>query len=431
MSLFERQPSSIDDHSWIWRSQLEEERKNEQNNRFYDNYMGKSVKSESNKERLPTFHLKHVVKIGCPLHDLLPIFSNLGYKVNPTLCSHKSYKCLPMQSQTISNTTKLSPLLFATFSINEVGILWKRKAFSIKPLHIQYIDNVNNKECSNTTFTTDLYVMKASNTNFAKVYRPGSFGTLDSLKNGSWKEGKAFYVFKNEQITLNITDDIFITFELASPSALLPKNGHSDRIDGWKDIVGGVGFYVPNDKVQDISTCIVLRKATENPTECVKLSQIKIFSRGNTSNKSSMRSKLIIGSKTIFFNKTNGTTSMNYSSNEDKMECENDEYQTTETIGRPVFDYVDLPEFESLPQNFVFDTDLLKYESSRSDGNIVMNNIHHEMNTIKLNLQEINANLKQNNEMLSAKCNQLERVNVQFITANSILHRENQKLVRL
>ena len=36
---------------------------------------------------------KHLVKIGCPKHDLLPILQDLNYMVSPAICTHKSHAC--------------------------------------------------------------------------------------------------------------------------------------------------------------------------------------------------------------------------------------------------------------------------------------------------------------------------------------------------
>eukprot|EP01084_Bolivina_argentea_P294321 506379_1 len=101
------------DVRWIWRKLLEEKRGQIKNRKFYANYVGSKKsrkfyvirtadpnghKIESQKARLPPMycgnhHLKHLVKIGCPKHDLYPILNELGYTINPSICTHKSFVC--------------------------------------------------------------------------------------------------------------------------------------------------------------------------------------------------------------------------------------------------------------------------------------------------------------------------------------------------
>ena len=104
-----------------------------------------------------------------------------------------------------------------SLQINNVGLEFKRNAFSINPLRIVYHDtskgeegsNNNNKmqslnddECNKIadatmsmhdiihqckpTYETRVYVQRIANTNFSKAFRPGSYGSVETIKMGSW-----------------------------------------------------------------------------------------------------------------------------------------------------------------------------------------------------------------------------------------------------
>ena len=92
---------------WKWRNLLENERKNSLNTIHYRGYVGNKKSRQNKRGRLANkkysndndgkemgnYHLKHIVKIGCPKHDLKPILEQLGYRCDTHICSHKSYKC--------------------------------------------------------------------------------------------------------------------------------------------------------------------------------------------------------------------------------------------------------------------------------------------------------------------------------------------------
>ena len=177
------------DHSprWIWRKNLEMARSDIRNSKFYANYVGskqtrKYAENGDNNKTKPSHYLKHLVKIGCPQHDLKPIFENdLKLNVNPTICTHKSWKCGDINNKHFGR-------LLHELSMDQVGLEFKRSAYSIKPLLIKY-----------GSFKTNILCKRIANTNFNKIFRPGSYGDSPSLKKGSWKDGKVFYVFKNDK----------------------------------------------------------------------------------------------------------------------------------------------------------------------------------------------------------------------------------------
>eukprot|EP01084_Bolivina_argentea_P025085 46673_1 len=160
-------------------------------------------------------------------------------------------------------------------------------------------------------------------TNFSKAFRPGSYGKLQSLKKGSWKEGKIFYVFNNDELTLNINENISIVFDLNSCAS--NSNNEANTIDGWKAITGGVGFYRPPSSLQ-IASVLVLRKHPNFPLECLQNSNIKIYS--NIPNPSGI---IYIGSKIINLNNNNNYN--NYNNNNDTVSSVstlNTSYQSNE-----------------------------------------------------------------------------------------------------
>ena len=104
--------------------------------------------------------------------------------------------------------------------MDEVGLEFKRSAYSIKPLLIKY----------GSSFMTNIFCKRIANTNFNKIFRPGSYGNCPSLKKGSWKDGKVFYVFKNDKLVLNIDNFINIVFELESPKTIVNDNKNKPDI---------------------------------------------------------------------------------------------------------------------------------------------------------------------------------------------------------
>ena len=66
--------------------------------------------------------------------------------------------------------------------MNDIGLEWRRNAYSINPIHIKYIKQNGNNNQTITIFSTDLHVMRIGNSNFDKYYRPGSYGNLQSFK---------------------------------------------------------------------------------------------------------------------------------------------------------------------------------------------------------------------------------------------------------
>eukprot|EP01083_Nonionella_stella_P294960 1002488_1 len=78
---------SESDIRWIWRKQLEQKRRHIRNTKYYNHYVGNN-NHNNNGTDIPIgysnhHHLKHLVKIGCPSHDLSPILSKCGYNVSP------------------------------------------------------------------------------------------------------------------------------------------------------------------------------------------------------------------------------------------------------------------------------------------------------------------------------------------------------------
>eukprot|EP00485_Elphidium_margaritaceum_P015472 CAMPEP_0202726150 /NCGR_PEP_ID=MMETSP1385-20130828/184464_1 /ASSEMBLY_ACC=CAM_ASM_000861 /TAXON_ID=933848 /ORGANISM="Elphidium margaritaceum" /LENGTH=642 /DNA_ID=CAMNT_0049392363 /DNA_START=53 /DNA_END=1981 /DNA_ORIENTATION=+ len=278
---------SESDPRWVWRTRLEQARGHRNNQPFYASYRGNKNSVETASECTASAqrkgnYLKHLVKIGCPMHDLRPILIELGHDVAPAICNHKSHTCPPL-----SEDDDAAHLL-TRVSLTDVGLEFKRNAFSTDPLHIEY-----------GTIQTNLYVQRISNTNFNKAFRPGRYGTLHSLKKGSWKEGKIFYVFENDALVLNLTDNISIRFDLRS----CVSNGDdaSNTIDGWKNIVGGCGLYLPPSgsvAADRICSVLVLRKAPNFPIECIQNSTISVFVK-HASNVPAPAGVLRIGSCSI------------------------------------------------------------------------------------------------------------------------------------
>jgi len=318
------------DVRWLWRKQLEERRGHIRNRKFYSNYVG-SKKSrkfyvirtsdpngstiESSKTRLPSMycgnhHLKHLVKIGCPKHDLFPILHNLNYIVTPSICTHKSHICPTLNNGIINNG---NDKLLGSISMKNVGLIFKRNAFSTSPLSIEYTGNIGSDDEKNS-FRTEIYVKRIANTNFSKAFRPGSYGKLQSLKKGSWKEGKIFYVFENDQLKLDINNNLYITFDLRSCAS--NSDNEQNTIDGWKNIVGGVGFYRPPE-TKNVCSVLVLRKHPNFPLECLQNSTIKIYSKNNNNN---INGKLYIGSQIFDLDTTSITNVVDSSSDDDEQD---------------------------------------------------------------------------------------------------------------
>ena len=350
---FNDPPANCDesDVRWLWRKQLEEKRGHIRNRKFYSNYVG-SKKSrkfyvirtsdpngstiESSKTRLPSMycgnhHLKHLVKIGCPKHDLFPILHSLNYVVTPSICTHKSHICPASTSITPSTTpstvnstqtTTSSDRLLGSISMKNVGLIFKRNAFSTSPLNIEYVGNVGSDD-EKSSFRTEIYVKRIANTNFSKAFRPGSYGKLQSLKKGSWKEGKIFYVFENDQLELEITDNLYLTFDLKSCAS--NSDNEQNTIDGWKNIVGGVGFYRPPE-TRNICSVLVLRKHPNFPLECLQNSSIKIYAKNNNHN---ISGKLYIGSQ-IFDLDT--TVDNNHNDNSNTNNTDNSNTATSSVV---------------------------------------------------------------------------------------------------
>merc|ERR1719242_676119 len=262
------------DVRWFWRKSLEEKRGHAKNKQYYSNYVGSKKSRQflsnpqiSNLGYCGNHHLKHLVKIGCPKHDLLPILKEIGYNVDNAICSHKSHLC--------AHTGSNDPRYFmGSVSMKDVGLIFKRNAFSTSPLKIEYSESSNPSIAP--IFSTEVYIKRIANTNFSKAFRPGSYGKLQSLKKGSWKEGKIFYVFDNDELVLRINENLWIGFDLKSSAS--DSNDEANTIDGWKSIVGGVGLWCPPDATS-IASVLVLRKSVNFPLDCLQNSTIKIYSR--------------------------------------------------------------------------------------------------------------------------------------------------------
>jgi len=299
------------DVRWIWRKLLEEKRGHVRNRKYYSNYVG-SKKSrkfyvirttdpngstiEAHKSRLPStycgnHHLKHLVKIGCPKHDLAPILSDLSYSVSPAICTHKSHLCASSPS---ANTNRI---LLHSVSLKNVGLVFKRNAFSTAPLTVQYIPDDAEQKTANSgdgVYKSDIYVKRIANTNFSKAFRPGSYGKLESLKKGSWKEGKIFYVFEKDELVLNVNEHLYLTFDLKSCAS--NSDNEQNTIDGWKNIAGGVGFYRPPE-TREICSVLVLRKHPNFPLECLQNSTINVYA---TNTVYIPAGKLLLGTHEIY-----------------------------------------------------------------------------------------------------------------------------------
>ena len=299
--------NEMPDPRWVWRKNVELSRSDPRNSKFYVNYVGSkgtrkyesNLSNASSSEKKPNHYLKHLVKIGCPQHDLKNIFeNNLKLNVEPTICTHKSWKC-----DNMNNFGKLQCVL----NMDEIGLEWKRGAYSLNPLRISY----------GSSFVTNIFCKRIANTNFNKIFRPGSYGDTPSLKKGSWKDGKVFYVFKNDKLLLKVNHFINIIFELQSPSTIVDnKNNKHFIIDGWQNVVGGVGFYSPSKQQmknnKSIQTVLVFRKSMDFPKECLQESKIKIYVKKNYYHHNN-NNKLIIGQQEVRL--TNNNNDNNHNNN--------------------------------------------------------------------------------------------------------------------
>jgi len=254
-------PKTKSDPRWVWRETLE------------------NIRSKQTKKNVSQ---SNIVKFGCPKHDLRPslvrAYNNQILLPSYVICNHTSSFCK-------KNTPDLNFRPIGEWNFAQFIELETKSNSSLK---IKFRQNKEREEM------IQIMVYRFLTQTFGKKMRPGCYvwddkadkaDNVEKAKNkqkkpkdqlGTWRNGKAFFVIKDDDVLLFVEDKFYFRFVLHSDP------NESGEIDSVPDVIAAVGLTCIMERksnTMNVVNCIMLRARESKVIEVLNQCKIRLYSR--------------------------------------------------------------------------------------------------------------------------------------------------------